>query len=524
MCDLWWRPSMSKPTRSLSNDSSHLNTTRGLIVSSSSPSTPLSTAPDTQRLADGMYNNSAGSNTTPLVHSPAQHHNLLPESEYPSSPEAEAEEARRRRRQSTVAAVMQPPESRRVGTSRIVLSISLLAQVTLQWTWAIVLFVSPIYNQPSCSKETTLMMFLYPVTVKNIIGHSNTIPVRNSTSTLNTITSPVLATLPDHPHISIAIWPLWLVFCLTVTTAYGIILVLRATEFAEAEHNPSLSRSTSRSTLRRVSTVAGIAGKALWIPFPNVPPATSTPLVSHLTHGVSSPITRWPSDTSESTSHGIIYAGAPTYQKRRVNAKWIFQRAVNRLAAFVQRTSILVWVGIVFLLPPTRPRPKESAVAHKARLRVWIGNAIAVLIVLVFVVCEYRSLIIYYLGRRGQNMYSLNTVFFVRLASEAQINWLNCIVTTSSSWSFGQVRILDPKTTLRSPISHSWTHFASQMAAILLALAPAWALVETIWQYPQHRQKRAERRRKLREAKKETNRLKTGRISTLSLSLFHRMF
>jgi len=72
-------------------------------------------------------------------------------------------------------------------------------------------------------------------------------------------------------------------------------------------------------------------------------------------------------------------------------------------------------------------------------------------------------------------------------ASEAQIK-LNCIIDMNGPWSFGQ------------------------MAAIMLALAPAWALVEMIYRYPETKKgRRAERKRLRKRRLAEAARLGLGR-------------
>lgn len=54
---------------------------------------------------------------------------------------------------------------------RVLLSLALLLQVALQWTWGIVLFVSPLYSQPECSSGTVLLLFFSPWKTRDIQTH-----------------------------------------------------------------------------------------------------------------------------------------------------------------------------------------------------------------------------------------------------------------------------------------------------------------------------------------------------------------
>ena len=145
----------------------------------------------------------------------------------------------------------------------------------------------------------------------------------------------------------IAIWPLWLLFCLGVSTAYGVILVLRATEYAADE--ASFSR-TSTMLLYRADM-----DKALWTPFKGIPPLP-------LTLGTFEQSTRW------------------------TRAKWTAQRKMNRAARQARKALRVAKVALVFLLPPLPD--KQSKRDYRPRRRLWIGNAIAILCVLMFVAGE----------------------------------------------------------------------------------------------------------------------------------------
>ena len=143
----------------------------------------------------------------------------------------------------------------------------------------------------------------------------------------------------------VAIWPLWLLFCLTASTAYGVILALRATEYAAEE--VGLSR-TSTAPLHRAE-----AHEETWIPFKNV---SALPM----TLAVTEESTRW------------------TRMKRAV------QRKINRAAPRVHNALRLANVIIVFLLPPLH-RGDGRARDYRVRLRIWIGNALAVFCVLLLI-------------------------------------------------------------------------------------------------------------------------------------------
>lgn len=203
------------------------------------------------------------------------------------------------------------------------------------------------------------MMFLIPINVGDVRNGVN-----NSSA----------------PHRwSIAVWPLWLVFCLTVSTTYGIILVLRATEYAAEERALTLSRTSTThttSTLRgsismsRTSTSRELyradTKKSLWKPFKSVPAPHSHPRATTIT-----------------------------------KITWATQRQVNTLAGRTHVGLRFLRVCIIFLLPPLPHSYLLSALKiegsenttmnlrdFRARMRIWIGNAFAVFFVLLFVACE----------------------------------------------------------------------------------------------------------------------------------------
>ncbi|TFK33225.1 hypothetical protein BDQ12DRAFT_445479 [Crucibulum laeve] len=108
---------------------------------------------------------------------------------------------------------------RKVHRQRIVLSLALLTQISLQWAWAILLFTDPNYAQTVCSAPTNVLIFGKPFTA----GEIN-----------------------EHYYI---IWPLWLLFHLGITLVWGILLV----HSSSPDVHPVLSRSPSISTRRTMS-------------------------------------------------------------------------------------------------------------------------------------------------------------------------------------------------------------------------------------------------------------------------------
>lgn len=171
------------------------------------------------------------------------------------------------------------------------------------------------------------MMFLIPIKVSDVYKHKK----------LN------------------AVWPLWLLFCLTVTTVYGIILALRATEYAA--DGVGLSR---RSTI-----VSRRAENEVWTLFKDVPEMPMPP--------------------------AIVDGSA-----RRTRVKWAVQRKANRAARRLQsilRAPVVrnvlrsVNAAVGFLLPPRR-NEGEVTKDYCARRRIWIGNALATFCVFSFMAGE----------------------------------------------------------------------------------------------------------------------------------------
>ncbi|KAL4247912.1 hypothetical protein ABKN59_006787 [Abortiporus biennis] len=91
---------------------------------------------------------------------------------------------------------------------RKLLALALMIQVLLQWTWGIILFVSPSYAQQACSYNTNLVLFLYPFTTGQInIGRSY------------------------------IVWPIWLLACLFSTI--GLSIMMAITSPSRAGYNSS---------------------------------------------------------------------------------------------------------------------------------------------------------------------------------------------------------------------------------------------------------------------------------------------
>ncbi|CAL1713780.1 unnamed protein product [Somion occarium] len=105
---------------------------------------------------------------------------------------------------------------------RVILALALLTQVVLQWTWGIILFVSPTYSQKECSGDTVLLFFLYPFRVRDVKGGK------------------------------FVVWPFWLIFTLGITLALTINLALsspnRAHDSLSRRSTISMSAGNSSST------------------------------------------------------------------------------------------------------------------------------------------------------------------------------------------------------------------------------------------------------------------------------------
>ncbi|THH31596.1 hypothetical protein EUX98_g2587 [Antrodiella citrinella] len=103
---------------------------------------------------------------------------------------------------------------------RVVLSLAILTQVVLQWTWGILMFVSSSYSGEYCSGETKLLFFL--------------VPFKGSQ-------------LDISEGWTFAVWPVWLLFSLGITMSLTIILALSSPSRAHDEGSTGMS-STSVAT------------------------------------------------------------------------------------------------------------------------------------------------------------------------------------------------------------------------------------------------------------------------------------
>ncbi|KAF9477188.1 hypothetical protein BDN70DRAFT_128426 [Pholiota conissans] len=101
---------------------------------------------------------------------------------------------------------------RKSHRQRLILSLILVTQVTLQWTWVAMLFTDPLYAQKACTSSTVVLLFGNPFTVRDI----------------------------NHHHFFV--WPLWLLFNLSMTLVWGALLVCNS---SPAVH-PVLSHAPSR--------------------------------------------------------------------------------------------------------------------------------------------------------------------------------------------------------------------------------------------------------------------------------------
>ena len=104
----------------------------------------------------------------------------------------------------------------------------------MQWAWGIILFVSPVYDQPECSGDTRLVFFLYPFMTRNINGDDA----------------------------KFVVWPLWLLFSLGSTLGLTIILALSSPERAhdpitrQSTHSISDGNSATTPVLRQFVSIA----------------------------------------------------------------------------------------------------------------------------------------------------------------------------------------------------------------------------------------------------------------------------
>ncbi|KAG8906596.1 hypothetical protein FRC01_007951 [Tulasnella sp. 417] len=108
---------------------------------------------------------------------------------------------------------------------RIILSLALGAQIVLQWTWTVLMFVDPFYAQNPCSAETIIAYFARLHTAAEINGH---------------ITS----------------WAIWLLLCFSLSLIFGVVMVFSC---------PSPVHETPL-TYGHITKKSGLGGKLLyWI-------------------------------------------------------------------------------------------------------------------------------------------------------------------------------------------------------------------------------------------------------------------
>ncbi|KAG8913869.1 hypothetical protein FRC01_004345, partial [Tulasnella sp. 417] len=98
----------------------------------------------------------------------------------------------RRKGGSDVAAFQKEQDERARG--RIILSLALLAQIVLQWIWAVVMFVDPFYAQNPCSGDTIVVY---------IAGFRKA----------------------DDINRQFASWAAWLLLCISSSLIFGVVMV-----------------------------------------------------------------------------------------------------------------------------------------------------------------------------------------------------------------------------------------------------------------------------------------------------------
>ncbi|KZT34472.1 hypothetical protein SISSUDRAFT_1122235 [Sistotremastrum suecicum HHB10207 ss-3] len=108
-------------------------------------------------------------------------------------------------------------------TSRALLSASFIMQISLQWTWCIILFTSPTYAQTPCSGSTFVFLFGFPFRACEI------------------------------NHGKYAVYPLWLLFCMCVVLFWGILLVFASSpSFYPILSRPPTMRESRETLLQKI--------------------------------------------------------------------------------------------------------------------------------------------------------------------------------------------------------------------------------------------------------------------------------
>ncbi|KAG9045303.1 hypothetical protein FS837_006538 [Tulasnella sp. UAMH 9824] len=97
-----------------------------------------------------------------------------------------------KRRGSDAAAFRQEQDERARG--RVILSLALLAQIVLQWIWAVMMFVDPFYAQNPCSGDTIIVY---------IAGFRKA----------------------DDINKRFASWAVWLLLCISSSLIFGVVMV-----------------------------------------------------------------------------------------------------------------------------------------------------------------------------------------------------------------------------------------------------------------------------------------------------------
>ncbi|KAH7097647.1 hypothetical protein BKA62DRAFT_774112 [Auriculariales sp. MPI-PUGE-AT-0066] len=117
-----------------------------------------------------------------------------------------------------------PPGSKKnVTYQRVVLSLALMAQVALQWSYAALLYTSPYYAEVSCNKHTRVALFGWPLPANELAEHL------------------------------FPVWALWLVFNGGVTLASGVFLVISGGRDTPApKKNTESLKHTKLSALRNL--------------------------------------------------------------------------------------------------------------------------------------------------------------------------------------------------------------------------------------------------------------------------------
>ncbi|EMD39485.1 hypothetical protein CERSUDRAFT_111785 [Gelatoporia subvermispora B] len=120
---------------------------------------------------------------------------------------------------------------------RTILTLAILTQVVLQWTWGFVLFLSwSDYSQQGCNGSTVVLLFLARFTVQDINDNF------------------------------FWVWPLWLLFSLGLTLSLTVVLALTSPELAQ--EIPSRSSVSSRASDRSQYSLIHQLLRDIWASVP----------------------------------------------------------------------------------------------------------------------------------------------------------------------------------------------------------------------------------------------------------------